>query len=144
MTMNSPRGIYHMFGVFQNGECEGVEETLEDAKHVAIMLSQRDSAGKVKLPVAANRLIKPVIVLEANLNMHFMMGLKTELVECMKELRDAEKEEQKMMEAAVKEKSTMPNNYWHRKHKAFIKSEALKRLVEHFEQSSQEKFLNRA
>lgn len=143
MTMNSPRGIYQMFGVFHKGELESVNETAESARESAGNIHSRmDRSGNTIPVIPANCYIKPVFVLETDLNAHFLFGARQNLLEAQRELTAAEKEYDLLLEDVIKSKGMMPDNMWQRKHRAFLRCTAYKQVVEALEQSSAEKFVS--
>lgn len=142
MTMNSNRGIYQMFGVFHKGELEAVEETVESAKESAGNIHSRmDQSGNTIPVIPANCYIKPVFVLETDLNAHFLFGARQNLLEAQHEFTAADKEYTLLLEEIIRSKSTVPPDMWQRKHRAYLRLQAFKQVVEALEQHSAEKFV---
>lgn len=128
-----------LFGVFFRGDLESVEFTHDDAKETALNLSShQDETGRTVRPqsLPLNRYIKPVFLLETDLNSHFLFSLNEALMTAMKELKEEEIKENLMVSDAVKEKTHLPDNYWQRRHKAWIKVEALRRAITGLEQEA--------
>lgn len=144
MTMNSARGVYQMFGVFHKGELESVDETLELARHSAGAIHSKTINGKTVEIIPNNVYIKPVFVLEADFNTHFLIGAQRQLEEAVKQYRHEENIENAMIAEVVETKGVMPANHWHPRHEAFLRMQALKKVVETLEENSKEKFFKGA
>lgn len=128
--------IHQMFGVFYNGELEAVEFTMDHAQESARNISSKLTERGMVYHVPANRIIKPVFVLETDLASHFLFGIRETLQKMQDELKSLKLKEEEMINIAVREHSILPDNYWQPRYKAWLKVEATKRLIEVLEQQT--------
>lgn len=125
-----------MLGVFYDGELEAVEFTMDYAKDAARNISSKMTERGMVYHVPANRIIKPVFVLETDLASHFLFGVRETLQKMQNELKALKLDEETMINLAVREKTTLPDNYWQPRYKAWLKVEATKRLIEALEKQT--------
>lgn len=148
-TSKTSISVHQAFGVFYKGELETVEMTEDHAVNSAKAISVRPNGrGGLIDNIPANRHIKKVFVLETDLVSGFLFGLKEVLNEAIKEFRQAERAEKKMLDDLMEEKQrtgvsgTMPEHYWEPRWKAYLKMEAAKRVVEALEKEATSSFFN--
>lgn len=123
--------VQKMYGVFDKGELSFVEWTFEEATKVAHKISQKDNTKE--RPTLHRFQVAEVFVITSSLNNLWLSDARVVLEEATHEWLLAKNKEAKLVAAVIEEKGTMPENYWEPRHKAWLKMEAARRIVEAFE-----------
>jgi hypothetical protein len=112
-----------MWGVFYKGELESVEVSEDHALE----------AGKVLARLSGARVVAPVYVLTTDLNSLFLSDARVTLETACADHRRLKNREEADILHATATKSNLAPNHWEPRHKAWLKMEAARRIVEALE-----------